>query len=680
MLNLKNNFQKLSNMKNTINSLCAISFSFLFFCSCDIIPDVEQIDSLEIEETVKSLLIPEGFDFSTSHPVTVNITDNSNYAKYDVFAYTGELYDAGTETFENESGEIVTEVVYKSDVMEKLLFSGVPKNGQLHQIINVPKFYTKVYIRRNEHLNFSSSIENIVSQEVSYTFGSSAKSTVKSKSYGTVTDYLFCVNGPGELFQINPLSGELTDLSSMPTGSVNCAIDQDNKVLYSIGNTKPYELMKYSIENDTWEIIAEITKTGPRLDFNKADGLLYFSSKDRLITYDTSTGEEVERWTIIGLHDTRGGDLAFAEDGTLYLCTFSGLYKLELDGNNDYQSTRISAENLPFQPTSMTFDSNQDLWLANSSGTSDLIVMDTKTGGWRYKYGVSANNNTNFRRAINDLTTFRVFSDEEDEDSDGDGILDQDDAFPDDPEEAFEHFTPSKYGKGTIAFEDLWPSSGDYDFNDAALSYQVIAVLNADNLAVRIDFICNIKSNGAGNTNGIGIQIDGLVPSQIESVSGPVLNQGFINLNGNGTEANQDKAVIIFADDVDNILEETTISVNFVTPISTADLGVAPFNPFLIVNKEREKEIHLPYMNVTSLGSTNIEFNGVNKDADGDFISDNGYPWAISIVHDFKVPKEKEDIKNAYNFFGTWAESGGIDYDDWYTDKSGHRNIDKIKN
>jgi len=212
-------------------------------------------------------------------------------------------------------------------------------------------------------------------------------------------------------------------------------------------------------------------------------------------------------------------------------------------------------------------------------------------------------------------------------DTDGDGILDQDDAYPEDPEVAFEFFTPSKYGKGTIAFEDLWPSKGDYDFNDAALSYQAIAFLNAENLAVGLNFVCNIKANGAGYTNGIGFEIEGLTPAQIESVTGPVLTQNFINVNANGTEANQDNAVIILADDVDNILTETTISIRFTQPISSADLGVAPFNPFIIVNKVREKEIHLPYKNITSLGVQSLDFIGVNKDSDGNFISDNGFPW-----------------------------------------------------
>lgn len=662
-------------MKNIISNFFKISFSILLLYGCSFSAP-EAITTIDEDSNV--LAIPAGFDFSTYHDVTINITENEEYAKYDIYAYSDELYDAGIETFENESGEIVTETVYKSDVLDNLIFSGVAKSGVLKQTINLPKFYTKVYIRRNQQLVFSSSIKEIENQKVTYN-SLQAKSNVKSKSASTVTDYLYCVNGSGQLFQVDPLTGTLTDLSSMPNGSWTCAIDQENKVLYSIGRSSPYPLMKYSIVNDSWSTVANLGIGGPRLDFNTADGLLYFANNDKLYTINPTTGAKSSPIDILGLHNTGGGDLSFSADGTLFMCTFSGLYRLELNANNKYQSTRISADNLPFNPTSMTFDSNGELWLADNSSSADLIIMDTQTGGWKYKYGASANNNTDFGRAINDLTTFRVYSDVADEtDTDGDGIFDQDDAFPNDPDAAFEFFTPSKYGKGTIAFEDLWPSTGDYDFNDAALSYQAIAVLNADNLAVRLDFICNIKANGAGYTNGIGFEIEGLAPSKVESVTGTVFTQNFINLNANGTEANQDNAVIILTDDVDNLLNETTISIKFVTPISTAELGVAPFNPFIIANKVRSKEIHLPYKKVTNLGVSGIEIVGVNKDADGNFISDNGFPWAISIIHDFKVPKEKIDITNAYNFFSTWAESGGATFVDWYKDNPGNRNENLI--
>lgn len=58
----------------------------------------------------------------------------------------------------------------------------------------------------------------------------------------------------------------------------------------------------------------------------------------------------------------------------------------------------------------MTFDSNQDLWLANNGSNSDLIIMDAVTGVWEYVYGINANNKNDFGRTINDLTIFRIFS------------------------------------------------------------------------------------------------------------------------------------------------------------------------------------------------------------------------------------------------------------------------------
>lgn len=147
----------------------------------------EYIDDLDNDANILSL--PEGFDFSTYNDVTINIIDNEGYAKYDVYAYIDELYDAGTETYEDESGETVTETVYKSEVLDKLIFRGVPKNGVLNQTINLPKFYSKVYIRRNEHLNFSSSIEDIVDQEVKFNFSDNQRS-LRTTAVKNVTDYL----------------------------------------------------------------------------------------------------------------------------------------------------------------------------------------------------------------------------------------------------------------------------------------------------------------------------------------------------------------------------------------------------------------------------------------------------------------------------------------------------------
>ena len=661
---------------NSIGKYISIAI-LLVFLSCE----ESDVNTQELNNLSQELIsIPEGFDYSTYRKVDIKIADDESYAKYEVYAYTDDLISKGFETFEDESGELITEEVFMNDVINKFLFSGVPKNGILQQSINIPTFYDKIYIRRNENRKYSASIELISDDQVDYTYLPS-QSRRHSSANTNVNDYLYCVNGSGEMFQVDPLDGTLTYISNMPMGSYTAAIDQDNKLLYSIGRSSPNPLMKYSIENDTWSTVTNLGFGGPRLDYNTEDNLLYFSNKSFLRSINPLNGNVVNEWNINGLHNNNGGDLAFAEDGTLFLASFSGLYRCDYNTTTaEYDAVRISADNLPFMPTSMTFDSDQNLWLANNASSSDLIIMDTVTGGWQYVWGINAANGTDFGRTINDLTTFRVPNENYvDVDTDGDGIVDIDDEYPQDPDKAFELFTPSEFGTGTIAFEDLWPSNGDYDFNDMALNYQAIVILNSNNMVVQIDFICQVKSNLAGFTNGIGIAIEGLTYDQVQSISGTIYTENYIALNSNGTEANQTNAVIILTDNADNLVNETTMSIVLNNPVSTQTLGEAPFNPFIISNMIRENEIHLPYKSTTALGQSLVQISGQNHDLDGNYISDNGYPWAISIIHDFKVPKESVKIYDAYNFFTDWATSGGQTHKDWYKDNPGNRNQNLIR-
>ncbi|MEO0902242.1 MAG: LruC domain-containing protein, partial [Bacteroidota bacterium] len=502
---------------------------------------------------ITELQIPSGFEFKTERRVELTINDNATNVKYDVYAYE-ETSTGGQTTYINEEDEEVTGTDYLVDNLNHLIFSGAPSGGKIEHSFVVPDYFEQLYIRRKEGFAYSSEIVNISSDQVVYTYTpSTAKGASSAKSL--VEDYLYCVNGSAELFQVDPLNGDYTFISTMPMGSFTAAIDQQNKFLYSIGRSNPNPLMRYDITNDTWTTIANLGIGGPRLDFNPQDGLLYFSTRSTLYSIDPTNGSILSQWDIIGLDSQQGGDLAFAADGTLFLCTFSGLYRLELNVEGDFDTTRISGEGLPFSPTSMTFDSNDELWLANNGSSSNLIVMDTQTGGWEYRYGPNSNSGISFDRTINDLTTFRVFNDNAvDPDTDGDGITDSNDDFPEDADKAFEQFTPSKYGWGTVAFEDLWPFLGDYDFNDTTINYRFVAVLNSDNMAVQLDIYFEVSSDGAGFVNAFGIELESIAPSLIESVTGTVLTEGYINVASNGVEQNQDRAVIILFDNHETML------------------------------------------------------------------------------------------------------------------------------
>lgn len=242
-------------------------------------------------------------------------------------------------------------------------------------------------------------------------------------------------------------------------------------------------------------------------------------------------------------------------------------------------------------------------------------------------------------------------------------------------------YYPTELTNATIAFEDLWPYSGDYDFNDLVISYNIQTILNAENKVTQLNYNYTLESIGASYTNGFGLELEGVLPSAIESVTGQNLTEGFIQNNANGTEQSQSNAVIIFFDNSHkNVGLSKTISIVFKTPITTASLGTAPFNPFLIVNKDRKKEIHLPLKPTTNYPkTTTIPTGPTVKDSDGNFKTPTGLPWAINISGAYRAPKEKVIITDAYNYFATWATSGGTNKVDWFLDKRGYRNNNKLK-
>lgn len=654
-----------------------IPLVFLTSCFEDQFKDNVRSDD---RATTNGIDIPEGFDYSTHREVKVNIQDFSN-ATYELFVASDQPYFYGTETFENQSGQIETEDVYRDDIINKKVFSGIPSNGAIEHVITLPLYTSFVYIRRNDNLIYSGDLVNIVNNEINYNYqeSSSRQATITNKS--TLLDFFYCVNGQGDLFQLNPLDGYHTLISQMPMGSWTVAVDQENLLLYSVGRSSPFPLMRFDIQTGVWTTVANLDIGGTRLDFNKNDNLLYFGRHDYLISINPETGEKLDTWVINGLHDTSGGDIVFAEDGTLYLTTFSGLYRCVFNGMS-YDAIRISPENLPFTPSSVTVDSTGNLWLADNALNGNLITMDAVTGDWQYVWGANAGNNSDFGKIINDMAVITVDKNAPNipvTDTDGDGIADSNDAFPQDPNMAFVLYSPNDSAYGTIAFEDLWPSYGDYDFNDVALNYQTVAYLNADNLVVQLDINTYVKANGASQTNAIGIQLEDLSSSQIRSVQGTVYTKNYISLNPNGTEANQNRAVIILTDNAANFTNENVVKIILEEPVSTDVLGAAPFNPFIIHKEMREKEVHLPFKNPTSLALDLGLTSGNNNDPNINYLSESGYPWAISIIHDFDVPKENIKIYDAYNFFVEWASSGGQHYNDWYMDNPGYRNNSLIE-
>jgi LruC domain-containing protein len=265
---------------------------------------------------------------------------------------------------------------------------------------------------------------------------------------------------------------------------------------------------------------------------------------------------------------------------------------------------------------------------------------------------------------------------------------------------------PSEQYSGTLAYEDLWPGKGDYDFNDLVVDYEFDIVKNSQEVVQSMTVTCVIKAFGASLHNGFGFTLPTVNPGDVVSVSGyDVINDNVFSIASNGLENGQSKATIIVFDDVYRVMpnimggvgvntqlayaytEPVTVVVNIVlanNAITYSELNIGTFNPFIIVGTtvngvpgSRGKEVHLPNYEPSDLFDT--DYFGQSSDnstpAEGRyFVTANNLPSAINIAEEFDWVIEFQDITGAFNMFAEWAQGNGTVYADWYQNKTGYRN------
>lgn len=281
-------------------------------------------------------------------------------------------------------------------------------------------------------------------------------------------------------------------------------------------------------------------------------------------------------------------------------------------------------------------------------------------------------------------------------DSDNDGTSDQFDQYPNDSSLSFNNYYPSENGHGTLAFEDLWPIQGDYDFNDFMTYYRMNYVTNAQNKIKEIRFSFDFIASGASYQNSLAIEIP-MAWDEIESVSGNIATSERFIYRDNGTEAGQTNAVIMIADDINKVIprfanvfhneqihrpETVDVRVILKTPQTITESLLPPYKPFLIQNKQRGIEIHLAGNNPTDLFTGENLFGTLddNSLAGTKFMNNEHMPWAINYPVKLQPTLERENIRNIYYFFNSWANSAGFNYMDWYEDKENYRNSEKLIN
>ncbi len=342
----------------------------------------------------------------------------------------------------------------------------------------------------------------------------------------------------------------------------------------------------------------------------------------------------------------------------------------------DFEDITLGSENYHLKSTSACIDAGLNFgWMVDTydlDGNDRIYNVVVDMGCYEYKPGIA--------------------------DEDGDGIEDGDDDYPEDADRAFKNHFPAA-GFGSLAYEDLWPGKGDFDFNDVVVDYRFETVTNAQNYVVEIFATFVAKATGAFYHNGFGFNLptaDNGLNSDL-TVSGYDHQEGYINLEGNGLEQGQSHPTIIAFDDIFNLLPHPGMGLGVNTeewapfvPFDTITITIIPtqntyvandfdlvnWNPFIIIDGERGREVHLKDYAPTDLADPSI-FGTVEDDSEPGngryYVTANNLPWAINIPVTFDWPQEKKDISWAHLHFIEWAESLGTVYTDWYEDIVGYR-------
>ena len=318
--------------------------------------------------------------------------------------------------------------------------------------------------------------------------------------------------------------------------------------------------------------------------------------------------------------------------------------------------------------------------------TGDLVFSQNKTGNI-YHVGLDESGNaeqiqfimqgekTNNNDGASCALVASPFAD-----SDGDGVLDEYDSFPNDPTRVYTDYSPAQGGVGTLAFEDKWPKKGDYDFNDLVIDYTYEFAKNAKNQIGSMRATFKTRIVGATFQLGFGFQLDDLAVEDILSVTGAEAPS--IETDVNGLETFQAKPVIVVMDNIHEKMGSTpgnfvntakgsrakkhsiSVVINFSDPID----DVGQINPFIFTENLRYVEVHQKGFAPTDKAAPS--FFGTEDDASSGtdtYQTSTGMPWVLNFPTQFTPPAERTSLGGAYPNFTSWVSSNGSADTDWYT-------------
>ena len=250
-------------------------------------------------------------------------------------------------------------------------------------------------------------------------------------------------------------------------------------------------------------------------------------------------------------------------------------------------------------------------------------------------------------------------------------------------------FSPSESEVGTMAFEDFWPRKGDYDFNDAVISYNVTET-KIDGLISKVVLKLQPVARGASFKNSLKLLINTPI-SNIMSAKVKVKGKGKDKQLSLAPIADGNKTLFNIIDDLEDALptpkgfkfanteshspkvtgDHFTVTISLKSPVNSSNFGVPPYNSFIsreLTNGE-VIEVHFPGYPPSKRASKRqfgIKEDKSDKHKDRYYQTEGNLPWAMLIPHKWDHPVEKVELSKGYPKINEWAASKGKKSKDWY--------------
>jgi len=241
-------------------------------------------------------------------------------------------------------------------------------------------------------------------------------------------------------------------------------------------------------------------------------------------------------------------------------------------------------------------------------------------------------------------------------------------------------FYPSSQNYYVVSYEDLYPIKGDYDFNDLVVAYQVSFGMNTQGDVEVIRGNGYLLARGAAYDHDWHLKISlpewssGSASLSVYPVDSYTPLPGFPvarTVQGSMDLILVEHVAAIFADGestyvntfhYQNIVRgpKFDFQLELTTPVPVAEIGQAPFDPYLFIH-DTNYEVHL-VDKMPALSSSRNTIDGLNS-----FRDEAGFPFAIVVPDNWKPPLAGVDMGLAYPSFIDFVQSRGAKNSQWYS-------------